>query len=66
MKWIPIDKAKVKFKTPYLLIDENGVFSIGHLSETKQTDKGIEHKFETVSGVYPATHIAIITDPNKK
>lgn len=72
MKWIPIDKAKVKFGVKYLIAVEGDYYDIGKLSKTEQTENGLKHYFitdelEVTSQIIDeATHIAIITDPNKK
>lgn len=66
MKWIPIDKAKVKFGQEYLVFHTGGTPSVGTLSESKVTASGIAHTFQVQiqAEPVPATHIAIITEPN--
>lgn len=66
MKWIPIDKAKVKFDTKYLICTSNREFVTGNLTKSETTPSGVRHKFETFTDgqeVNDATHVAIITDP---
>lgn len=75
MKWIIITKAKPVFKKQYLIkldteskapdSEAAGVhYSVGKLIESKITEDGLEHLFETETGVtVSASHIALISDP---
>lgn len=70
MKWIPIDKAKVKFGQQYLIAAKSeggsGVH-LGRLDKSETTQEGIKHTFVIdLDMKVTATHIAIITDPNKE
>lgn len=66
MRWIPIDKAKVKFGTEYLIASDDMGFAIGMLLKSETTASGIKHDFYSDKIAHiTATHIAIITDPNK-
>lgn len=78
MKWIPIDKAKVKFGTPYVICglrnnnnpDTVVNFWIGRLYRSETTANGVVHLFDVGDHdqedklKVKATHIAIITNPN--
>lgn len=72
MKWIPINKARPEFKVNYLIkLDKESKieelpneYTTGRLLESKRTEYGVDHLFESESGIaVGATHIAIITEP---
>ncbi len=68
MKWIPIDKAKVKFYQDYLIASKSNKPIQGQLLKSKTTQQGVAHEFADSHGIEIAgvTHICIITDPNKE
>lgn len=64
MKWIPIEKAKVKFGQVYLVHNSVGDV-VANLDKSETTKIGIKHSFKAENDeiITDATHVAIITDP---
>jgi hypothetical protein len=64
MKWIPIAKAKPKFKQLYLCTasDTNGIW-LGSLAESKVTPEGVQHLFTNGPAAVEVTHIAAVNAP---
>lgn len=67
MKWIKIEKAKVKFNEDYLIMATTGKLHLCHLASSMQEPTGVTHHFDIGEGNHVTatpTHVCLVSTPD--